>query len=345
MLIVLKVMREEIKNMYNDRDCIAEVNVIPSIEILRWASNSHPKYTIAIPTYKRTDLLVYALDSCLSQKDYNDFEILVVDNNPERGDETERLMLSKYNKPNIAYYKNSENLGMTGNWNKLYVLARTEWVVMLHDDDMLYPDFMKRMNKVVENDKEAACIFSCYNSIDDETGLQPERQKCPTKIMTLKETDYLTGCHLHAPLGMTCKRDIVIELGGFNPDYYPSLDFHFHVKMAHFHTVRWLRGYPIATYRWLVNASQKEETLWGWLDKDSKIKRLILKNNKGLVSSRLFEMYLKYFNYIYECGWKRHCGKNLPMPKKPDIIYHVIYLVLKLRLGLPKKLRKVIYIE
>ena len=87
--------------------------------------------------------------------------------------------------------------------------------------------------------------------------------------------------------------------------------------------------------------AKKEETLWGWLDKDSKIKRLILKNNKGLVSSRLFEMYLTYFNYIYECGWKKHCGKNLPMPKKPGIIYHVIYLILKLRLGLPKKLRKV----
>ena len=91
---------------------------------------------------------------------------------------------------------------------------------------------------------------------------------------------------------------------------------------------------------WLMQA-KKEETLWGWLDKDSKIKRLILKNNKGLVSSRLFEMYLTYFNYIYECGWKKHCGKNLPMPKKPGIIYHVIYLILKLRLGLPKKLRKV----
>ena len=334
-------MIEDIKKLYCDNDNMQETAQTPSFCIKSFGDYNIPQYTIAIPTFNRVDLLKLAIDSAVNQDDFSDYEILVVDNNPERDDATELLMREYKSNDRIAYYKNSKNLGMTGNWNKLYLLARTEWVVMLHDDDMLYPDFMKRMNKVVENDKEAACIFSCYNSIDDETGLQPERQKCPTKIMTLKEADYLTGCHLHAPLGMTCKRDIVIELGGFNPDYYPSLDFHFHVKMAHFHTVRWLRGYPIATYRWLVNASQKEETLWGWLDKDSKIKRLILKNNKGLVSSRLFEMYLKYFNYIYECGWKRHCGKNLPMPKKPDIIYHVIYLVLKLRLGLPKKLRKV----
>lgn len=337
-------MIEEIKHQYDDCDNIAGTNQTPSVPVFTWKTDRVPRYTIAIPTYKRTDLLQFAIESCLKQEDFSDYEILVVDNNPERNDETERLMEAKFHLPQIAYYKNTENLGMTGNWNKLYLLARTEWVVMLHDDDMLYPDFMRRMSEIVDKDKEAVCFYSCYNSISNESNSQPEREEKPIRVMTLKETDYLTGCHLHAPLGMTCKRSVVLELGGFNPEYYPSLDFHFHAKMAHLHTVRWLRDYPIATYRWLVNASQKEETLWGWLDKDSKIKHLILQNNKGFVNTRLFDIYLEYFNYLYECNWKSHCGKNLPFPKKPSLWKKLVYLALKFRLGVPKKLRKCYYV-
>lgn len=326
--------------MYDDEDCISEASAVDSFRLFDNRMERIPKYCIAIPTFNRADLLAHAIESCLSQEGFNDFEILVVDNNPDRHDETETFMEKYRKKKGLAYYKNSKNLGMTGNWNKLYLLARTEWVIMLHDDDMLYPDFMVRMNAIVEHDKEVSCIYACYNSIRNESAKQPERQKAPIKVMTLKETDYLTGCHLHAPLGMTCKRDVVIELGGFNPNYYPSLDFHFHAKMAHLYTVRWLRNYPIATYRWLVNASQKEETLWGWLDKDSKIKRLILRNNEGFVPFQLYEIYLRYFIYLYEINWKSSYGKKLPMPQKPSFLCHTIYLVMKLRLGLPKKLRK-----
>ena len=338
-------MKNEIKKMYDDEDCIFEASKVESFCMFDNRTESVPKYCIAIPTYNRADLLEYAIESCLKQEGFSDFEVLVVDNNPDKDDETEKFMMNYKNRKRIAYYKNSKNLGMAGNWNKLYLLARTEWVVMLHDDDMLYPDFMMIMNGLVERDKNASCFYSCYNSIRNESVEQPERQKTPIKIMTLKETDYLTGCHIHAPLGMTCKRDVVIELGGFNSGYYPSLDFHFHAKMAHFYTVRWLRDYPIATYRWLVNASQKEETLWGWLDKDSKIKRLIIKNNPGFVSPKLYETYLRYFNYLYEMNWKNSYGKELPMPQRPGNICYIVYLMMKLRLGLPKKLRKTDTIE
>lgn len=332
-------MLEEIKKKYDDRDNMAETAQTPSECLKPFGSHPVPTYCIAIPTYKRTDLLRFALDSALRQEGFSDYEILVVDNNPERGDETEKLMAEYKDNGRVAYYKNSANLGMTGNWNKLYLLARTEWVVMLHDDDMLYPDFMCNMAHIVSNDPEAACIYSCYNHVRNESNNQPERTAQPIKVMTLKETDYLTGCHLHAPLGMTLRRRVAEEVGGFNPDFYPSLDFHFHAKLAHYHTVRWLRGYPLATYRWLVNASGKEETLVGWVEKDNHIKRLILKNNSAFYPRWIFEIYLKWFDYLYRLNWYKDFKPSTPI-EVPSKLCLPFYYITKLRLGLPKKLRK-----
>lgn len=333
-------MIEEIKQLYNDRDNMEETTKTPSVCIFSWdEKRSIPKYTIAIPTYNRTDLLKYALESSIHQEGFDDYEILVVDNNPERDDATERFMMQYKDHPKVAYYKNTVNLGMTGNWNKLYLLARTEWVTMLHDDDMLYPDFYRNMANVVEHTPEAVCFYSCYNGIKDNTDHQPERTKQPIKVMTLKETDFLTGCHVHTCLGMTAKKEVIHQVGGFNPDFYPSLDYHFHVKLSHYFPIRWLRGYPIATYRWFVNAGGKEETLPGWVEKDSRIKHLVLQNNRTWVPRWMFNQYLRWFNYLYMQNWYNtfHPGNTAT---KPSLWSKVMYGVVKFRLGLPKKLRK-----
>ena len=332
-------MIEEIKQKYDDRDNMAEIEKVASVPIFVWDSAKIPTYTIAIPTYNRTDLLQFAIDSCINQEGFTDYEILVVDNNPVRNDETERMMQEKYHLPNIAYYKNSENTGMTGNWNKLYQLSRTEWVVMLHDDDMLYPDFMRNMANVIANDKDAVCIYNCYNSMRNMTNVHPERKPCNIKVMTLKEKDYLTGCHLHAPCGMTIRRDVVYQVGGFNPDFYPSLDFHFHVKLAHYFTVRWLRDYPLATYRWMVNAGGKPETVPGWIEKDNAIKRLIVRNN-FVLGSWFQESYLRYFDMLFVCNWNKGREDKVQEPT-PKCYDKIPYLLMKLIWGLPKKMRKV----
>lgn len=333
-------MNEKVKTLYKDRDNIHETAKTPSVCIKSFGEYDVPKYSIAIPTFNRVDLLELAIDSAVNQEGFEDYEILVVDNNPERNDDTEKLMLRYADNDRIAYYKNTQNLGMTGNWNKLYLLARTEWVVMLHDDDMLYPDFMKVMTGIVENDKEASCFYSCYNTFHGEGSEHPSRTKHDMRVMTLREADYLTGCHLHAPLGMTLKRDVVFEMGGFNPDYYPSLDFQFHVKLAHFHTVRWLRDYPIASYRWLTNASGKLETLYGWIEKDETIKWMAFHNTRTFVPEWAYCMYLKYFRYLYMQNWFKSFEGEKEKLDKPSVLCHAIFLLLKLRLGLPKKLRK-----
>ncbi|MCM1144048.1 MAG: glycosyltransferase family 2 protein [Blautia sp.] len=107
-------------------------------------TNETPLVTVAIPAYKRTDLLKEAMESVLRQKGFSDYELIVVDNYAEDNPEMDALMSAYTEKyPHIVYYKNEQNIGMGGNWNRCIELAKGDWVVLLHDDDMLCENYLK----------------------------------------------------------------------------------------------------------------------------------------------------------------------------------------------------------
>ena len=118
--------------------------------------------SIMIPTYRRANLLREALDSALRQTYTGPYQIVVVDNEHLVDFETDRLM-KEYcsNNTNICYYRNTENLGMYGNWNKCIELCNTEWYCMLHDDDKLKPEYLEKITEYIK-DKTDASVISVY---------------------------------------------------------------------------------------------------------------------------------------------------------------------------------------
>lgn len=131
------------------RDNFKKYSGISSI-CIRESAVKDAKFTIAIPTYKRAQLLKESIDSALAQQNCCEFIVMVVDNNPERDDETEKL-IGTYNNDNLCYYKNSENIGMAGNWNRMFELSSSQWTVMLHDDDIISPYYIQTMQNVVND--------------------------------------------------------------------------------------------------------------------------------------------------------------------------------------------------
>lgn len=98
-----------------------------------------PLFSIVIPTYNRADgFLRQALGAAVAQ-DFSDLEILVSDNCST--DQTAELVRS-FDDSRIRYVKHPVNLGPAGNFNYCIEQARGHYWLMLHDDDLIDPDFV-----------------------------------------------------------------------------------------------------------------------------------------------------------------------------------------------------------
>lgn len=119
---------------------------VQSKRIYGTPSDEIPIVSIMIPTFHRSDLLKEALDSALNQTGMDGYEVVVVDNDENGDAATDELMQAYCLKhKNLLYYRNENNLGMPGNWNRCIELSRSEYFCILHDDDLLLPNYLKTM--------------------------------------------------------------------------------------------------------------------------------------------------------------------------------------------------------
>ncbi len=134
---------------------------------LLYKSKSVPKKPLLsyiIPTYKNLSYLSTAIGGILSQKrsdGFSDYEIVVICNDPN-GDFT--AFIEKYKDCNISFYRNEENYGQVGNLNQGVSLACGKYISIIHDDDMILPNYLSSVLPLLNRtDIEYDCIVpSCY---------------------------------------------------------------------------------------------------------------------------------------------------------------------------------------
>ena len=246
---------------------------VPSISIMESLSNSVPITTIAIPTYKRPKLLIEALNSAINQENFQDYEILVVDNDPERNCTTEKLMRGIDN-PKIRYYKNKDNIEMFGNWNRCIELAKGEYITILNDDDILDKYFLFYSMKTAF--KTNKLVFTSANKIYTYPFKFNRKHGLLKKLLkqNIEPKDYIIGNQSYGTLGMIYRTHNMKSLGGFNKAYFPSADYVFNAQYVLKHRgIKLLR--KLSYYRILENESIKESNLQKWPKIDSKIKKSI----------------------------------------------------------------------
>jgi hypothetical protein len=110
------------------------------------------RITITIPVFERFDFFENALNC----------NIIIVDNNSENKKFSEHIQL--LNISYVSYKKNDFNVGMVDNWNKCFEYCNTEWITILHDDDILYPNFVEYFLEVQKKKTDAVCICSNWES-------------------------------------------------------------------------------------------------------------------------------------------------------------------------------------
>lgn len=222
-----------------------------------------PVITIAIPTFKRSALLFEAINSAINQQTSLCYEILVLDNNPDRDDETEILMQQFAGNSLISYYKNSSNLGMVGNWNQLYSLSKGTWVSMLHDDDLLYPNYIEIIYKRLLCLEDPDVIFPSYQASRDRHINSRDKIQSSWSYTAINTKSFILGNIVGPPVGMLVRKQFFLDCLLFHTTFYPSIDWDFYIDASRIGKLYRLSDI-LCLYYIGVNESLKEQTIMGF---------------------------------------------------------------------------------
>ncbi|OWK71254.1 glycosyltransferase [Pedobacter sp. AJM] len=265
-------MLDKSADFFKIEDNFAKTKNITSISLIQSKLSFEPQITIAIPTYKRADLLRDTLDSAINQIEFIEYDIVVVDNNPERGCETEKLM-NFYNNPRLSYYKNEENIGMFGNWNRCIELSSGKYLTILNDDDILEPNYLKCVLEIVSVKQNLDAIIVGHKVIDSEGKLILKHKIAEPKLNKVIPLDLQLGNVNPGSLGILFTKESLLTIGGYDEKFYPSSDYMFLVKyLAHYDNVFYLNA-QLTKYRIGFNESKKIATLQGFIEMDTKIRQ------------------------------------------------------------------------
>lgn len=229
-------------------NCFSKHEEIKSRLFFGRPSGIESEICIFIPTYKRAETLKAALESAIKQNTGEQYEIIVLDNDNEANTQTETLM-KKYCSiyDNVLYYKNEKNIGMFGNWNRGFEITKARWVAMLHDDDILYPQYLDEVLKCIkQHDCGLISVFSEFMESSNDKVVVTDMCKGQnkfkaiisgiTKGKTLKiDLSDSYRSVTATPTACVYKRAAVMDCGGFNDEYFPIADIALFDKMTYYY--------------------------------------------------------------------------------------------------------------
>jgi glycosyltransferase involved in cell wall biosynthesis len=250
-----------------------------------------PILSIAIPTFKRFDLLKETLNSVFALSFSVPVEILVVDNDPDNQEQAISA-ISQYSNDSFTYYKNTENLGMYGNWNQCLSLAKGKYITILHDDDLLLTEFAEQMNTLLQNGALPHDLIGFEISLLDQRENKPAvnarcrmsltlllRKLIPGKSFSVTEKgiESLFFSNIFAgTLGVVINRELALSIGGFNSRYYPIADYDFWCRwVAHYGNI-YIFANKVGLYRLLQNDTLRMDVREGFITGSTMLRQALV---------------------------------------------------------------------
>ena len=289
-----------------------------------------------MPVYKATDFFRKALESAVLQ-DYKDYyEIIVVDNSPLEDGVTEaQKIVQSFHKDYILYYRNEQNIGMFGNWNRCVELARSKYITYCHADDLLLPTCLSTLMSIQKktNKRFIASAFSTIDENDHEIVHFNPNQKIKGILKRKKYFKYskLDIFIAGVGFGVGClfNKECMIALGGFNEEYYPVGDYPLFTKYL-FKYGGIFNNIPTFKYRKATNESLTAYKFF--TERDKFIRECMIPKIKlpSFFLRRIIKAKYNYDKVDFEIGWGHGSPELWQSVSKSD--YRIIKLLKLLRL-------------
>lgn len=143
--------------------------------------------TIAIPAFNNIIFFKQALFSAMAQT-YSNTEILIID---DSSDDSIEIFLanSKFPHP-LKYIKNMDNLGFRKNFDKCWEYANGQYVMILHQDDIMLPNLVERYVEIFNSSKTVGAV--CCQSL-----AMNKKQKLRKRTKKFVNKEYDLNLFLH----------------------------------------------------------------------------------------------------------------------------------------------------
>lgn len=171
------------------------------------------KASIIIPTFRRSEFLIRAIDSVFRQ-DYENFELIIIDDNGI-GSEFHDInvkTLSKYVPfPQFRYYAMPKNTGGCAARNKGAELAEGDVLMFLDDDDYYFPDKVSKQMALLCEPTVDACLCG-MKRVDNANSEIISSENFP-RGLDLKSFIIDGNCFTTM---ISVRRDAFVKIGGFS---------------------------------------------------------------------------------------------------------------------------------
>jgi len=238
-----------------------------------------PNVTILMPVYNGVSYLQEAVDSVLGQT-YSDFTFLIIDD--ASTDQSVNLILS-YSDNRIRLIRNEKTLGQISTMNKGLQLAEGDYIARMDQDDICLPTRIERQVALLNSNPKVAVAGSWMWLINGEgKRLQVIERELPSYANFMFELLRQRGILAHPSVML--RRNIVVELGGYDPQLPLSEDFDLWTRIAGAGYDAKIVPEPMIYYR--VHAEQQ-----------SAVQKRIQEESLNKAYNRFLESYLDGFPF------------------------------------------------
>jgi len=265
-------------------------------------AKSAPLISFGIPAYNRPHLLAETLASIAAQTAAVAYEVVVCDDGQT---DDNRRVVEQFPAERFSYLPNRPALGPVGNWNECLRRARGQWVMVLHEDDTLYPWYLATVLPRLRADLAAVCTKTVQ-------GAAAPVLSAPTAtpgVWSYPPRYFLKSSMTPFP-GVLVRRELALRLGGFDERAGPLADYEFWYRLACAGQVEVVRTVG-AFYR--VGAGQWTERAWVPMIRKTHLLRLRIAREQFPASPRLGRWLARFFTYRNALSYARRFAER-PAP-------------------------------
>lgn len=231
-----------------------KISLIPPLP----ESLDRPFWSVMIPTYNGTKYLKETLKSVLSQDPGSDVMQIEVIDDCSTQDDPEPLV-REIGEGRIIFARQPQNQGQIETWNNCIRRARGRWVHILHQDDVVLPDFYNRLQSATITDRVGGLL--CRNIYMDEDGHWQNFSPLERKTCGILENwlELIAASQRVQFPAVVVRRSTYENIGGFCADAHSAADWEMWKRIA-VHYQIWYEPQPLACFR-LHSASESSRLI------------------------------------------------------------------------------------